>query len=126
MTWRGDASGARHNCDVKLEPRREAYRNTRERVREKTVDGEVTKATDHTCPSVNHELSNVVNTLTKDENMPEANSNEDNEMPKLTVFDDYEEMMKGRQKELNSQKEMGAMTVVKRIRGVNPWLLQRG
>ena len=31
--------------------------------------------------------------------MPEANSNEDNEMPKLTVFDDYEEMMKGRQKE---------------------------
>ena len=36
--------------------------------------------------------------LTKDENMPEANSNEDNEMPKLTVLDDYEEMMKGRQK----------------------------
>ena len=38
--------------------------------------------------------------LTKDENMPEANSNEDNEMPKLTVLHDYEEMMKGRQKEL--------------------------
>ena len=35
--------------------------------------------------------------LTKDENMPEANSNEDNE-PKLTVLDDCEEMMKGRQK----------------------------
>ena len=43
--------------------------------------------------------------------MPEANSNEDNEMPKLTVLDDYEEMMKGRQKELNSLKEMGTMTV---------------
>ena len=34
-------------------------------------------------------------------------------MPKLTVLDDHEEMMKGRQKELNSLKEMGAMTVVK-------------
>ena len=39
--------------------------------------------------------------------MPEANSNEDNEMPKLTVLDDYEELMKGRQKELNSLKEIG-------------------
>ena len=57
---------------------------------------------------------NVVNMLTKNENMPETNSNEDNEMPKLTVLDDYEEMMKGRQKELNSLKEMGTMTVVKR------------
>ena len=44
---------------------------------------------------------------TKDENTPEANSNEDNEMPKLTVLDDYEEMMKGRQKELNSCKKVG-------------------
>ena len=35
-------------------------------------------------------------------------------MPKLTILYDYEEMMKGRQKELNSRKEMGAMTVVKR------------
>ena len=34
----------------------------------------------------------MVNTLTKDENVPEANSNEDNEMPKLTVLDDHEEM----------------------------------
>ena len=49
--------------------------------------------------------------------MPEANSNEDNEMPKLTVLDDYEEMMKGRQKELNSLKEMGTMTVVKKVGG---------
>ena len=56
--------------------------------------------------------------LTKDENIPEANSNEDNEMPKLTVLGDYEEMMKGRQKELNSLKEMGTMTVVKRSEAV--------
>ena len=39
------------NCDVELEPRREAHRNTRECVREKTADDEVTKATDHTCPT---------------------------------------------------------------------------
>ena len=36
----------------------------------------------------------MVNTLTEEENMPEANSNEDIEMPKLTVLDDFEEMMK--------------------------------
>ena len=46
-----------------------------------------------------------VNVLTKDENMPEANSNEDNEMPKLTVLYDCEEMMKGR----HSLKEMGTL-----------------
>ena len=34
-----DASRARHGSDVELKPRREAHRNTRERVREKTVDG---------------------------------------------------------------------------------------
>ena len=34
-----DASRARHSSDVELKPRREAHRNTRERVREKTVDG---------------------------------------------------------------------------------------
>ena len=39
-------------------------------------------------------------------------------MPKFTVLDDYEEMMKGRQKELNSLKEMGTMTVVKRTEAV--------
>ena len=60
----------------------------------------------------------MVNTLTKDENMPETNPDEDNEMPILTVLDDHEEMMKGRQKELNSLKEMGAMTVVKRSEAV--------
>ena len=62
--------------------------------------------------------------LTKDENIPEANSNEDNEMPKLTVLDDYEEMMKGRQKELNLLKEMGTMTVVKRSEAVGKRSIQ--
>ena len=41
-------------------------------------------------------LLNVVRKLTKDENMPEVNSDEDKEMPKFTVLDDYEEMMKGK------------------------------
>ena len=69
---------------------------------------------DELVMNVDENLLNVVSMLTKDENMPEANSNEDNETPKFTVLDDYEEMMKGRQKELNSLKEMGTMTVVKR------------
>ena len=56
--------------------------------------------------------------------MPEANSNEDNEMPKLTVLDDYEEMMKAGQKELNSLKEMGTMTDVKRSEAVGKWAIQ--
>ena len=51
---------------------------------------------DELVMNVNERLMNVVSMLTKDENMPEANSNEDNEMPKLTVLDDYEEMMKGK------------------------------
>ena len=70
-------------------------------------------------------LVNVVNMVTKDENMPEANSNEDNEMPKLTVLDDYEEMMKGKQKELNSLNEMDKMTVVKRSEAVGKRTIQR-
>ena len=59
---------------------------------------------DQSVMNVNKDLFFVVNTLTKDEG---------HEMPKLTVLDNHEEMMKGRQKELNSLKEMGAMTVVK-------------
>ena len=74
--------------------------------------------------NVDENLKKVVNTLTENENMPEANSNEDNEMPKLTVLDDYEEMMKGMQKELNSLKEMGAMTVVKRSEAVGKRTIQ--
>ena len=73
---------------------------------------------DELAMNVDENLLNVVSMLTKDENMPEVNSNEDNEMPKFTVLDDYEEMMKGRQKELNSLKEMGTMTVVKRTEAV--------
>ena len=49
---------------------------------------------DEVVMNVDENLLNVVNTLTQEENMPEANSNEDNEMPKLTVLDDFEEMMK--------------------------------
>ena len=62
---------------------------------------------DKSVMNVDEKLLNVVSILTKDENIPEANSNEDNEMPKFTVLDDYEEMMKGKQEELNSLKENG-------------------
>ena len=61
---------------------------------------------DESVMNVDEKLLTAVNTLTKDETMPETNPNEDNEMPKLTVLDDHEEMMEGRQKELNSPKEM--------------------
>ena len=59
--------------------------------------------------NVDEDQLNVVNTLTKDETMPETNTNEGHEMPKLTVLDDHEGMMKGTQKELNSLKEMSAV-----------------
>ena len=76
--------------------------------------------------NIDENLPNVVNTLTKDETVQETNADEDNEMPKLTVLCDQEEMMKGGQKQLNSLKEMGAMTVVKRSevvgnRAVQTW-----
>ena len=79
---------------------------------------------DESVMNVDENLWNVMSILTKDENIPEANSNEDNEMPKFTVPDDYEEMMKGRQKELNSLKEMGTMTVVKRSEAVGKRTIQ--
>ena len=79
---------------------------------------------DELVMNVDENLLNVVSKLTKDENMPEVNSDEDNEMPKFTVLDDYEEMMKGRQKELNSLKEMGTMTVVKRTEAVGKRTIQ--
>ena len=56
--------------------------------------------------------------------MPEVNSNEDNKTPKFPVPDDYEELMKGRQKELNSLKEMGTMTVVRRTEAVGKRTIQ--
>ena len=61
---------------------------------------------DESVMIVDEDLLNVVNTLMKDETVQETNPDEDHEMPKLTVLDDHEEMMKGRQKELNSLKEM--------------------
>ena len=93
---------------------------------------------DELIMNVDEHLMNVVSMLTKEENMPEvkgaeltknenipeANSNEDNEMPKLTVLDDYVEMMKGRQKELNSLKGMGTMTVVKKSEAVGKRTIQ--
>ena len=79
---------------------------------------------DESVMNIDENLLNVVNTLTKDETAPETNPDEDNEMPKLTVLDDHEEMMKGRQKELNSLKEMGAMTVVKRSEAVGKRAIQ--
>ena len=79
---------------------------------------------DELVMNVDENLLNVVSILTKDENMPEVNSNEDNKTPKFPVPDDYEEMMKGRQKELNSLKEMGTMTVVKRTEAVGKRTIQ--
>ena len=79
---------------------------------------------DELVMNVDENLLNVVSKLTEDENMPEVNSDEDKEMPKFTVLDDYEEMMKGRQKELNSLKEMGTMTVVKRTEAVGKRTIQ--
>ena len=71
---------------------------------------------DEVVMNVDEHLVNVASMLTKDENMPEANSNEDNEMPKLAVLDDYEEM-KGRQKELNSLEENGYDDSCKKVGG---------
>ena len=50
---------------------------------------------DESVMNVDENLLNVVSILTKDENIQEANANEDNEMPKFRVLDDYEDMMKG-------------------------------
>ena len=79
---------------------------------------------DESVMNVDEKLYNVVNTVTKDETVQETNPDADTEMPKLTVLDDDEEMMKGRQKELNSLKEMGAMTVVKRSEAVGKRAIQ--
>ena len=42
----------------------------------------------------------------------------------LSILDDYEEMMKGKQKKLNSLKETGTMTVVKRSEAVGKRVIQ--
>ena len=46
-----DASRGRHSSNVEFKPGRETHRNTRKRVREKTVDGEVAKTTYHISPT---------------------------------------------------------------------------
>ena len=79
---------------------------------------------DESVMNVDEDLLNVVNTLMKDETVQETNPDEDNEMPKLTVLDDHEEMMKGWQKVLNSLKEIGAMTVVKGSEAVGKRAIQ--
>lgn len=63
--------------------------------------------------NVDENLLNVVSILTKDENIPEANSNEDNEMPKFTVLDDYEEMMKGRRVDREKDGRVKSRLVLK-------------
>ena len=67
--------------------------------------------------NVDQHLVNVVNMLTKDENMPEANSNEDTEMPKLTVFDDCEEMMKGKAGRAELTERIGYDDSCKKVGG---------
>ena len=66
------------------------------------------------------DLLHTVNTLLKDETGEEEKpwSEEVQKTKILSVLDDHEEMMKGRQKELNSLKEVGAMTAVKRSKAV--------
>ena len=62
---------------------------------------------------------------TNDETVPETNLDEDSELPRmLTILDDPEEVMKGRQKELNSLKEMGVMTAVKRTTAAGKRVIQ--
>ena len=67
------------------------------------------------------DLLHTVNAILNDENGEEAKPwSEESEKTKiLTVLDDHEEMMKGRPKELNSLKEIGAMTAVKRSEAAN-------
>ena len=62
------------------------------------------------------DLLHTVNTLLNDETGEEANpwSDESERAKILTILDEPKEMKKGSQKELNSLKEMGLMTAVKR------------
>ena len=69
-------------------------------------------------------LVNEVNNLKKTRTCQRRIRTGDNEKPKLTVLDDYEEMMKGRQEELNSLKAMGMITVVKRSEAVGKRTIQ--
>ena len=73
---------------------------------------------DESVTKVDENMLNVVDALTKDETPCKRQIQTTTRWPKLTVLDDHEEMMKGRQKELNSLKKMGAMTVAKRSEAV--------
>ena len=68
----------------------------------------------------------TVNALPDDEKGEEAKpwSEELEKTRILTVLADHEEMMKGRQKELNSLKDKGAMTAVKRPEAVGERVIQ--
>ena len=80
---------------------------------------------DDSVMNVDADLLNVVNALMSDETVPETNLDEDSELPKmLTILDDPKEVMKGRQKELNSLKEMGVMTAVKRTTAASKRVMQ--
>ena len=72
------------------------------------------------------DLLHTVNTLLNDNTGEEEKlwSEEVQRMKILTVLDDHEEMMKGRHKELNSLKEMGAMTVVTRSEAAGKRVIQ--
>ena len=65
-------------------------------------------------------------TLLNDETGEEANPWSDAQEAKiLTSLDDTKEVKKGRQKELNSLKEMGVMTAVKRSEAAGKRVLQK-
>ena len=72
------------------------------------------------------DLLHMVNTLLNNETDEEEKSwrEEVQRMKFLSALDDYEEMMKGRQRELNSLKELGTMTVVKRSEAVGKRVIQ--
>ena len=70
---------------------------------------------DNLVMNVVADLLNTVHTLLSYETVPETNPCEDPEPPNMsTILGDPTEMMKRRQTELNSLKEMGVMTAVKR------------
>ena len=132
----GASGHERSTWNVELRQKRETHRDTRECVREETIDDEVTEAAGHTCSppddpvkrrllkktdlessdarmavEINDtDLLHTVNTLLNDETGEEEMpwSAEVQRMRILSILDDYEEMMKGRQEELNSLTENGS------------------
>ena len=72
------------------------------------------------------DLLHMVNTLMNDETGEEEKPwrEEVQRMKILLALDDYEEMMKGRQKELNFLKEIRTMTIVKRSEAVGKRVIQ--